>query len=44
MMGQFVDKVSIQKALEGIGVKKIVTVDPLDLEASVAAVKECADI
>lgn len=44
MMGQFVDKVSIQKVLEGIGVKKIVTVDPLDLEASVAAVKECADI
>ena len=43
-MGQFVDKVSIQKVLEGIGVKKIVTVDPLDLEASVAAVKECADI
>ncbi|MCQ4965773.1 thiamine pyrophosphate-dependent enzyme, partial [Bifidobacterium pseudocatenulatum] len=41
MMGQFVDKVSIQKVLEGIGVKKIVTVDPLDLEASVAAVKEC---
>lgn len=44
MMGQFVDKVSIQKVLEGIGVKQIVTVDPLDLEASVAAVKECADI
>ena len=44
MMGQFVDKVSIQKVLEGIGVKKIVTVDPLDLETSVAAVKECADI
>ena len=44
MMGQFVDKVSIQKVLEGIGVKKIVTVDPLDFEASVAAVKECADI
>ena len=43
-LGQFVDKVSIQKVLEGIGVKKIVTVDPLDLEASVAAVKECADI
>lgn len=42
MMGQFVEKVSIQKVLEGIGVKKILTVDPLDLETSVAAVKECA--
>lgn len=42
MMGQFVDKVSIKKVLEGIGVKKIVTVDPLDLQASVDAVKECA--
>ena len=44
MMGQFVDKVSIQKVLEGIGVKKIITVDPLDLEASTAAVKECASL
>lgn len=44
MMGQFVDKVSIQKVLEGIGVKKIITVDPLDLEASMAAVKECAGL
>ena len=44
MMGQFVDKVSIQKVLEGIGVKKIITVDPLDLESSTAAVKECASL
>lgn len=42
MMGDVVDKVSIVKILEGIGLKKIITVDPLDLEASVAAVKECA--
>ena len=41
MMGQFVDKVDIAKVLEGIGVHKIITVDPLDLAASVAAVQEC---
>ena len=42
MMGNVVEKVSIEKVLEGIGVKKILTVDPLDLEASVGAVRECA--
>ena len=42
MMGQFVDKVDIAKVLEGIGVKKILTVDALNLAESVAAVKECA--
>ncbi|MCR5743218.1 MAG: indolepyruvate ferredoxin oxidoreductase subunit alpha [Lachnospiraceae bacterium] len=41
MMGDIVEKVSIEKILEGIGLKKIITVDPLDLDASVAAVKEC---
>ncbi len=41
MMGHIVERVSIQKVLEGIGVRHIVTVDPLDLEASIAAVKEC---
>ena len=44
LMGSFVDKVSIQKVLEGVGVRKIVTVDPLDLPKAVAAVKECADM
>ena len=43
MMGNIVEKVSIEKVLEGIGVRKIVTVDPLDLEESVRAVKECAE-
>ena len=42
MMGNFVEKVSIEKVLEGIGVKKIITVDPLQLDAAVAAVQECA--
>lgn len=44
LMGQIVDKVDIAKVLEGIGVKKIITVDPLDLDASVKAVCECADM
>lgn len=44
MMGNIVDKVDIVKILEAIGVKKTVTVDPLDLESSMNAVKECAEI
>ena len=44
LMGQIVDKINIAKVLEGIGVKKIITVDPLDLDASVKAVSECADM
>lgn len=44
MMGNVVDKVSIEKILESIGLKKVITVNPLDLNASVAAVKECAGI
>lgn len=40
MMGQVVEKVSIPKVLEGIGVKQVVTVDALDLEACVDAVTE----
>ena len=42
LMGNIVDKVSIPKVLEGIGVKKIHTVDPLDLKKAVETVKECA--
>ena len=42
MMGNFVEKVSIEKVLEGIGVKKIITVDPLTLDDSIRAVQECA--
>ncbi len=44
MMGNVVDKVSIEKILEGIGVKKIITANPLKLDEAVAAVKECAEI
>lgn len=42
MMGHIVDKINIQKVLEGMGVKKILTVNPYDQAASIAAVKECA--
>ena len=43
MMGNVVEKVNIEKVLEGIGVKKIVTVNPLALEDSIRAVQECAE-
>lgn len=40
MMGEIVEKVSIPKILEAIGVKPIIEVDPFDQEKAVAAVKE----
>ena len=42
MMGHVTEKVDIAKILEGIGVKHVVTVDPLNLEAAVPAVEEAA--
>ena len=39
MMGQVVDKVSIESVLRGVGVKTVETVDPLDLKAAVDCVK-----
>ncbi len=44
MMATPVEKISIEKLLIAAGVVKVMTVDPLDLEASVAAVKECAAV
>lgn len=44
MMGNVVDKVDIAKILEAVGLTKIVTVNPLDLEASVKVVRECAAV
>lgn len=44
LMATPVEKVSIEKILLAAGVKKVVTVNPLDLDASVKAVRECADI
>lgn len=44
MMGNVVDKVSITKVLEGMGVKNIAEVDPLDHEKTVETVKEYAEL
>lgn len=44
LMATPVEKVSIEKMLLSAGVKKVVTVDPLDLDAAISAVKDCADI
>lgn len=44
MMGDIVDKISIEHILEGMGVKKIVTVNPLDLNKSVEVIKDCASL
>ena len=43
MMGNIVDKVDIAKILEGIGVKKVLTLNPFELEKCIEAVRECAD-
>ncbi len=42
MMGNVVDKVSIPKVLEAVGVSPVETVDPLDLKAAVQAVQRAA--
>ncbi|MBQ1711243.1 MAG: indolepyruvate ferredoxin oxidoreductase subunit alpha [Treponema sp.] len=42
MMGQFVDKISIPKILEAIGVKPIIEVDPFNQEAAIQAVKDAS--
>ena len=44
LMSAPVDKISIEKLLLAAGVKRVVTVDPLDLDAAVAAVRECAEL
>ncbi len=44
LMASPVEKVSIEKTLLAVGVKKVITVDPFDLDASVAAVRECAEL
>ncbi|MCR4842391.1 MAG: indolepyruvate ferredoxin oxidoreductase subunit alpha [Eubacterium sp.] len=42
VMGQVVEKVSIEKVLRAIGLKVVETVDPLDLDLSVETVKRVA--
>lgn len=44
MMGDMVDKVNMEAILKAIGVKSVVTVDPLDHKVAVAAAREAADI
>ncbi len=44
MMGDVSQKISIPAVLEAVGVKHVVTVDPLDLKAAVEAVKQAADV
>ena len=44
MMGDVCAKVSIEKILEAAGCSYVKTVDPLDLSAAEAAVKEAADM
>ncbi len=42
MMGDIVEKIDIVKILSGMGVEKILVVNPFHLEEAVSAVKECA--
>lgn len=44
MMGNVVDKISIEKILTAIGVQKVTTVNPLHLKEAVEAVKDAAAI
>ena len=44
MMGEVVEKVSIENVLRGIGVTEVVTVDPLDHARAVEAVRGIADL
>ena len=44
MMGDVAEKISIEAVLNALGVKKVVTVNPLDLNASVEAVNECVSV
>ncbi len=43
MMGEIVEKISIEKILKAIGVAPIITVDPFNQEESVAAVKQASE-
>lgn len=43
MMGEIVEKVSIEKILRAIGIKTVETLNPLDLEESVEAIRRIAE-
>jgi indolepyruvate ferredoxin oxidoreductase alpha subunit len=42
MMGDVVNKISIEKILKGMGIEKVLTVDPLDQKEAINAINECA--
>ena len=44
MMGDIVEKVSIENILRGIGLTEVATVDPLDLSLAVDTVRKTADL
>ena len=44
MMGDVVNKINIEAVLKGLGVKKVITVDPLNQEETVKAVNKCVKI
>lgn len=44
MMGDIVEKVDIASVLKGIGVSTVLTVDPLNLNEAMGAVRMCADL
>ncbi|MCR5701502.1 MAG: indolepyruvate ferredoxin oxidoreductase subunit alpha [Lachnospiraceae bacterium] len=44
MMGQVVDKIDIEAVLNGVGIKTVETVNPLDYEKAVETVKRVADM
>ena len=43
MMGEIVEKISIEKILEAIGVSPVITVNPFDQKASIDAVKTASE-
>ncbi len=43
MMGNIVEKVDIAKILEGIGVRRVETVNPLELDHAVRVIRDCAE-
>ena len=43
MMGDVVNKIPIEGVLRGMGIEKVLTVNPLDLEAAKKAVSECTE-
>ena len=44
MMGEIVEKISIEKILEGIGVSTIIKVNPFDQKAAVEAVQKASEV